>query len=956
MTRQANRLQDGLIVENGSIGFAQTGTITVNGSQNWVFNESGNLTLPVPGNIIGASGTLNLSDDSNVSITAGSTYGFFIATNGGGNGQPQWGFAYDGSTQFPHYQFPSADGTSGQVLATNGSGQLSWTTPSGGGGGGGGPSWELTSSTAVLSLDADGTLELPYNANLKPYGSTSSQILKIYPTVTEGNHLHLSSGDLTQTSLFLGTDNQYIRTNIDGSMVIGTDDSIPDQANSGYRWTFGADGKLSLPRNNIITAEGNAQVGYHITVTDDFTMLQSVADGSGGDQTLVTWSDGASSFITQIWTPFCVGQPDAMVGWTMTSSDNVVTHVLAANNSGIAYTIEVDAYNIGAYPWTFQSPNYVAASDNTINFKAADKHWTFGTDGTLTFPNPHAQISFSSGTGGEMRFWYNDDITIYRNGQDGYGVKNGEVDVYASNNWITKTTTSGVELKQGVLKFPDATTQSTAWTPSNITQDVTFTGLVTFANTATYSQSTNTVYTDNIIELHAPPGGVNGTWSSDDGKDIGLRFHYYHGADKNAALYMDDGDYRLKWTIDAVETNGQFSHSGWGDIQAGTFYGNLVSTGTVTATNFVGNFIGSVTTATTLSNSGTNFRVVSPPSLLTGTAGDRTGDVAFDASYFYYCTTTYGGIDYVSVTTAGQTATYAYIAKSGQSRNGITANEPQPQAGWTITIPGSGTFTITSVSDAGNIFGTNSWQVNWSGSSVLTTGGTQVTVTNPGIGNTWVRTPWNAITSVNTATTSTVGGVKIGSNLTAVGDGTISFNTSTLVNSAINVVTIGSQSANATYYPTVAGGNNNNAQQLSTVASFQINPSSGLLTVSTVLGNAYGGVSGNTSNAIGYLGMPQNSQAGSYTIALSDQGKHVYATATTSTITIPANTVTSFPIGSTVAIIASPTSTATISIQTDTLYLGGTGSTGNRTLAPYGMATAVKVTNTTWYISGLGLT
>jgi hypothetical protein len=58
-----------------------------------------------------------------------------------------------------------------------------------------------------------------------------------------------------------------------------------------------------------------------------------------------------------------------------------------------------------------------------------------------------------------------------------------------------------------------------------------------------------------------------------------------------------------------------------------------------------------------------------------------------------------------------------------------------------------------------------------------------------------------------------------------------------------------------------------------------------------------------------------------------------------------------------VALIAGPSATTvTISITTDTMYLGGTGSTGNRTLAAYGMATAVKVTTNTWFISGLGLT
>jgi hypothetical protein len=38
------------------------------------------------------------------------------------------------------------------------------------------------------------------------------------------------------------------------------------------------------------------------------------------------------------------------------------------------------------------------------------------------------------------------------------------------------------------------------------------------------------------------------------------------------------------------------------------------------------------------------------------------------------------------------------------------------------------------------------------------------------------------------------------------------------------------------------------------------------------------------------------------------------------------------------------------------MYLGGTGTTGSRTLAAYGMATAVKVAATTWFISGNGLT
>ena len=48
--------------------------------------------------------------------------------------------------------------------------------------------------------------------------------------------------------------------------------------------------------------------------------------------------------------------------------------------------------------------------------------------------------------------------------------------------------------------------------------------------------------------------------------------------------------------------------------------------------------------------------------------------------------------------------------------------------------------------------------------------------------------------------------------------------------------------------------------------------------------------------------------------------------------------------------------TTSIAITTDTLILAGTGTTGTRTLAPYGMATLLKLTATSWTISGNGLT
>jgi hypothetical protein len=110
-----------------------------------------------------------------------------------------------------------------------------------------------------------------------------------------------------------------------------------------------------------------------------------------------------------------------------------------------------------------------------------------------------------------------------------------------------------------------------------------------------------------------------------------------------------------------------------------------------------------------------------------------------------------------------------------------------------------------------------------------------------------------------------------------------------------------------------------------------------------------------TASSLGYLGMPQQSKSSTYTTVIGDAGKHIYVTAT-ATITIDSNANVAYPIGTSIAFIAAAGATVTIAITTDTMYLGGTGTTGSRTLAAYGMATAVKVTATSWFINGTGLT
>jgi hypothetical protein len=110
----------------------------------------------------------------------------------------------------------------------------------------------------------------------------------------------------------------------------------------------------------------------------------------------------------------------------------------------------------------------------------------------------------------------------------------------------------------------------------------------------------------------------------------------------------------------------------------------------------------------------------------------------------------------------------------------------------------------------------------------------------------------------------------------------------------------------------------------------------------------------NSATTAGYVGMPLVSVATSKTFSAADAGEAQYVTATGVTLTIPDNGSVPFEIGTTFVVI-SDNQTVTVSITTDTMRLVPQGTTGSRTLTGYAMATIVKVTSTSWLISGNGV-
>jgi hypothetical protein len=104
----------------------------------------------------------------------------------------------------------------------------------------------------------------------------------------------------------------------------------------------------------------------------------------------------------------------------------------------------------------------------------------------------------------------------------------------------------------------------------------------------------------------------------------------------------------------------------------------------------------------------------------------------------------------------------------------------------------------------------------------------------------------------------------------------------------------------------------------------------------------------------------RNIQNSAWTTILSDAEKfilHQASDATPRIWTIDSNANVPYVVGTVLSFVNEPGAGGiTLSITADTLYFAGLGTTGSRTLAANGFASALKFDTTKWIINGAGLT
>ncbi|MBX9766464.1 MAG: hypothetical protein K2X47_04255 [Bdellovibrionales bacterium] len=338
---------------------------------------------------------------------------------------------------------PADAGTSGQVLTTDGTGVLSWSTPSGGGGGGGGISSVATTPPLSVTGTSALTLSLPQsNGTTNGYLASSdwtsfdgkvagkanltnvNALIRVQSSgsVTETQGLSVSgSPNITQLNVQSGTsqasNSLQIWKDVGGATLFSISPSASpvattDLTNKAYVDTqvsssiaaisgfVKSDGSVALSgpwtTGQAITLPSN---GLTVGTTDLVVSAGNVGVGTASPGSKLDIAGdlrlrGATSGYIGLRAPAAVGTP---VTLTLPNGDGTNGQVLTTNGGG---QLQWTTVNMGNY--------FDAGSSTSINWAQGNVQQTSAAPGSLTFSNmlegTSYTLSATSSTSGTFNF------------------------------------------------------------------------------------------------------------------------------------------------------------------------------------------------------------------------------------------------------------------------------------------------------------------------------------------------------------------------------------------------------------------------------------------------------------------------------------------------------------------------------------------------------------------------
>ena len=430
-------------IQNGNSNVSipvASGNIYINANaatdSQWVFDITGNLTVPGSSYIIPNSGSLNLTDASGNSYIDIDTNNIYFYTDYEGS-EYEWNLDNSGNTTFP------AVGTAnlGNLVTANYANFANDVTITG--------NANVTGNVTANNFSTTGSAGNISGANVIFANSfTSNGGLVDFST----NNANVQLGNIGNVHILGGSDGYVLQTDGTGNLswteapnineikngnsnvtIPSQDGNVYINANSGsdQQWVFDTNGYLTLPVYGVITSLTN--LDFYTSNVSSYSEIY-LTDGPGGNVTIATNAE------SQNWTFDQNGQLTLPNGSSITGQPNTAINIYT--NSGVYSGIQLNDNGTnsnvklysqeGAYNWIFEdNGNLILPNANsgyaTITTPAAN-NISIQTSGAN-----YSQVILNDN--GDILLYTNAQYWEYQFGSDGtFSVGSGQTIDFNTNN------------------------------------------------------------------------------------------------------------------------------------------------------------------------------------------------------------------------------------------------------------------------------------------------------------------------------------------------------------------------------------------------------------------------------------------------------------------------------------------------------------------------------------------